>query len=648
MNGVDYTKSLNRQRELFQRDVEATQRASDQAVKDANNRAEIQVKENAKAYQKYKNNLEKNYQDRYDEIETSQKEALQRKSRDYEKALNQEKVATQKTRRDNVRDWNTKISELNDEYKRNVKEESERNQKNMAQLDKIANERVETVRKDAEKSVADYQKNMLGSSQDIQVKINSEKRELIRQHEENLNQVVKEELNKRYEIKDRVTRDIAKIREQKNLEAERIREIKKDHFKKINEDANKKILQIAEENKNALKLVNESQQSEIKNQNAIFRDKFTKQEKDHYRDMRAAELKAMSQGIGEGSMHKRMIEKQRVEEKNSANQRVSEVLNERNKLTKTYEGKLTQAEEDFQDSYRKKAIQDAKILENTKRELTEISIDERLKDRRKFTKANKDYNNNLEYSRENASRQLNDSRRQSNNKINTLKKEFNASMNDALQRSRKELDIVKTEMTKEKRVLSEELHKQNSYNGKFLKKQHAEKMEKTTAKYEEKLQALRDKNTELHQVMHNKIKDVMQQTQDEIARQKKELEKAATIEKNNIRLAAEQKENALRKRLDEVQNKLQRKLNEQRIDNQYKMQQQATRLNRQVKNERQKYQELIDHNNRFFEREFMRLKTASDSERERLITQYEDRIKKLQDANIKKFRELEQFSQVQA
>lgn len=648
MNGVDYTKSLNRQRELFQRDVEATQRASDQAVKDANNRAEIQVKENAKAYQKYKNNLEKNYQDRYDEIETSQKEALQRKSRDYEKALNQEKVATQKTRRDNVRDWNTKISELNDEYKRNVKEESERNQKNMAQLDKIANERVETVRKDAEKSVADYQKNMLGSSQDIQVKINSEKRELIRQHEENLNQVVKEELNKRYEIKDRVTRDIAKIREQKNLESERIREIKKDHFKKINEDANKKILQIAEGNKNALKLVNESQQSEIKNQNAIFRDKFTKQEKDHYRDMRAAELKAMSQGIGEGSMHKRMIEKQRVEEKNSANQRVSEVLNERNKLTKTYEGKLTQAEEDFQDSYRKKAIQDAKILENTKRELTEISIDERLKDRRKFTKANKDYNNNLEYSRENASRQLNDSRKQSNNKINTLKKEFNASMNDALQRSRKELDIVKTEMTKEKRVLSEELHKQNSYNGKFLKKQHAEKMEKTTAKYEEKLQALRDKNTELHQVMHNKIKDVMQQTQDEIARQKKELEKAATIEKNNIRLAAEQKENALRKRLDEVQNKLQRKLNEQRIDNQYKMQQQATRLNRQVKNERQKYQELIDHNNRFFEREFMRLKTASDSERERLITQYEDRIKKLQDANIKKFRELEQFSQVQA
>lgn len=648
MNGVDYTKSLNRQRELFQRDVEATQRASDQAVKDANNRAEIQVKENAKAYQKYKNNLEKNYQDRYDEIETSQKEALQRKSRDYEKALNQEKVATQKTRRDNVRDWNTKISELNDEYKRNVKEESERNQKNMAQLDKIGNERVETVRKDAEKSVADYQKNMLGSSQDIQVKINSEKRELIRQHEENLNQVVKEELNKRYEIKDRVTRDIAKIREQKNLESERIREIKKDHFKKINEDANKKILQIAEGNKNALKLVNESQQSEIKNQNAIFRDKFTKQEKDHYRDMRAAELKAMSQGIGEGSMHKRMIEKQRVEEKNSANQRVSEVLNERNKLTKAYEGKLNQAEEDFQDSYRKKAIQDAKILENTKRELTEISIDERLKDRRKFTKANKDYNNNLEYSRENASRQLNDSRKQSNNKINTLKKEFNASMNDALERSRKELDIVKTEMTKEKRVLSEELHKQNSYNGKFLKKQHAEKMEKTTAKYEEKLQALRDKNTELHQVMHNKIKDVMQQTQDEIARQKKELEKAATIEKNNIRLAAEQKENALRKRLDEVQNKLQRKLNEQRIDNQYKMQQQATRLNRQVKNERQKYQELIDHNNRFFEREFMRLKTASDSERERLITQYEDRIKKLQDANIKKFRELEQFSQVQA
>lgn len=648
MNGVDYTKSLNRQRELFQRDVEATQRASDQAVKDANNRAEIQVKENAKAYQKYKNNLEKNYQDRYDEIETSQKEALQRKSRDYEKALNQEKVATQKTRRDNVRDWNTKISELNDEYKRNVKEESERNQKNMAQLDKIGNERVETVRKDAEKSLADYQKNMLGSSQDIQVKINSEKRELIRQHEENLNQVVKEELNKRYEIKDRVTRDIAKIREQKNLESERIREIKKDHFKKINEDANKKILQIAEGNKNALKLVNESQQSEIKNQNAIFRDKFTKQEKDHYRDMRAAELKAMSQGIGEGSMHKRMIEKQRVEEKNSANQRVSEVLNERNKLTKAYEGKLNQAEEDFQDSYRKKAIQDAKILENTKRELTDISIDERLKDRRKFTKANKDYNNNLEYSRENASRQLNDSRKQSNNKINTLKKEFNASMNDALERSRKELDIVKTEMTKEKRVLSEELHKQNSYNGKFLKKQHAEKMEKTTAKYEEKLQALRDKNTELHQVMHNKIKDVMQQTQDEIARQKKELEKAATIEKNNIRLAAEQKENALRKRLDEVQNKLQRKLNEQRIDNQYKMQQQATRLNRQVKNERQKYQELIDHNNRFFEREFMRLKTASDSERERLITQYEDRIKKLQDANIKKFRELEQFSQVQA
>ena len=65
-----------------------------------------------------------------------------------------------------------------------------------------------------------------------------------------------------------------------------------------------------------------------------------------------------------------------------------------------------------------------------------------------------------------------------------------------------------------------------------------------------------------------------------------------------------------------------------------------------LKNERKKYQKIIDQNNRFYDREMSRLKTANESEKTRLISQYENQIQKMRDAFQRKQNEIEHFSQI--
>lgn len=648
MNGVDYTQRLNRQRELYQKEIADNNRAHRTVMDDMQEAKESQLKENADNFHAKKLELEKKFGDRYDELNKSQKEALSEKNKEYEQAINAEKKQFSELSRNRLKDWNKKISDIQNSYKYNLEDSKEMDEKIRDQIKTNADKRVKDVLAESEAKVKEYQSNALGSSKSVQEKLDAEKRQLSREHERDLNRVYRDEVEKRNVMKDRLSRDVANIRQAREEESERLQLKTRENIDKVNQDAALKLDKTAEQTRTAMEKINMKQKEEVRKQNLDLRNEMMKQTKQHHRDMEKLEMKHKAAGIGAGSLQSKLREDQRAEQESQKRLRSQNYLDQRERMTRNFEKAMDEARENFQDTYRDMSIKSADKLVTEKRELTDLNIKERLSDRRKFQRASNDHDLAMKFQQETSHDTLQSQRKLANKQIETLKKKFGESMDDALERSQLSMKSMKDEMNKEKRELSEKLHEQNAFQEKFLRAAHAEKIEKLTDKYEEKLQGMQNKNEELRSQMHNKIKEVIEQTTREMDRQRGELEKSAKIEKANLRSVAEQQENELRKRIDEVHNNYTRKMDQDRLNNQSKVKELTFKYENQLKDERTKYQDIIDHNNRFFERELMRLKMSSDSERDRLITQYEGRIKQLQSAFQNKQRELEQFNQLQS
>jgi len=69
-------------------------------------------------------------------------------------------------------------------------------------------------------------------------------------------------------------------------------------------------------------------------------------------------------------------------------------------------------------------------------------------------------------------------------------------------------------------------------------------------------------------------------------------------------------------------------------------------LNQKLNSEVKRYQEIVDQNNKFFARELQRLQLASSTERQRLVSQYEERIQQLQNVYRDQMNEREQYNKL--
>ncbi|MBJ00857.1 MAG: hypothetical protein CME67_06460 [Halobacteriovoraceae bacterium] len=149
MNGVDYTQRLSRQRELFQRDLESANRSHETALEDIQAAKESQLKENSKNFSDNKLKLEKAYEDRYENLQTSQKEALKEKNKAYEESLHKEQVKNSAQTREKVKNWEQKIDDIKRSYDHNLSDTKRMDKQIRAQVKETADARVKSVLSDS-------------------------------------------------------------------------------------------------------------------------------------------------------------------------------------------------------------------------------------------------------------------------------------------------------------------------------------------------------------------------------------------------------------------------------------------------------------------------------------------------------------------
>jgi hypothetical protein len=646
MNGVDYTRKLDRERELFRKTIKDNNRGNKEHLEAMKASFDHKTESQQTAHSKQKMQLEKNFNDRYDKLDSAQREGLMSKNEAYEKAIFKNEDDFHEERRLNSKDFNSRFTELKTNFKRNQDQESVNNSIIQNSLKENYNKRVGELRKNADNNLKAYQQNAIGDNKDVNEKMQSEKKQLIANHEKDINILQKQEIEKRNMLKDRVLKDVTKIREIQQEENYANRARAKDNFKQLTGATDDKVRLLQNHMNEESNRLSDAQQKEIKKQNQGFSDRFTQQEKRYNRSLREAEIKHRSQGLGAGSINAEIAEKQDVIEKEAIDRRIGSILNERVNLQEENERRQSKATEVFQDNYRDIKLDNAENVEKLKRSMTADNTNERIKERNLRYDQEHDHAISLQYNNKVNESKVNNLNQQSKTAINNLKENYARSMKKAVTASQENFSIARSEMNAEKRTLQKRLHDENSSNAAFLREQSEDKIEKVTTGLEQKVNALENKNRQIQQNFENKIKDIVQKTEDEIQRQQRAFKATADNEIKLEKEAGKTREKQLSDGMRLAQKNFDRKLNEQTLQNSAKLNDTTFNYEKKLKDQQSKYQGIIDTNRKFFEREKARLTIASDTERERLISQYESRIDKLQEVNRQKISQMENYSKM--
>lgn len=646
MNGVDYSKQLDRTRRNYQNDMSQAKKNHQEELNDVKSSSQAKIDKQLTAHKADRDRTEKDYAERVQTLDKSQRDALVQKSDTYNKALEQNKADFHDERRDNLRGWNQKITDLKDSFKRNLNEKETTDTEIRKQLKGNYSKNVDRIRSDASNDLKEYQANAIGDNKELAGKMSIERKQLNTIHQKEKNEILKREIDKRNLLKGRALKDIAKMREFQESNSILNREKSQENFKKLVHDTDEKVASVRKNFSKELDRLSDSQSSETKKQNAAFSDRYAEQEKRYNHNLRELEFRNKVNGIGAGSVNEQLQAKANENKERQTEMKNEVLIDERSKLMADFEDKNEKAVQNFQDNYRDMKIDFSKDITDTRKELTEANRDAKFKDR--LEREEISHNNTLarKQEQETHDKQLQHERVQAHTRVNNLKDSFSNSLTELKEKNESQFDDVKKELGREKVQMAQALNEQNAHQSSNLKENYDQKLDKLSRGYEQRIKSLENQNRSIQEASNNKVSHLMNSTQIEIERQQKLYKETARNGINKERSVASERERQLRSQIVDIKASFDEKMDTQRLTNQKKLKNLQFTAEQDKVSESRKYQKIIDQNNKFFDREMARVKLASENERERLVTQYEEKLTQMQKIHRDKQEEIEHFNKL--
>lgn len=643
MNGVDYQKALMKERKNLWNTIKDQKKAYEDKIDGLNEQHTTNVKNQKDNYLNHKNEMERVFKDRYDKMDSANMEALSEKNKQYQEETEKLKNDFSQLAKSNIQNFNKKFSNLRNKFDENLSEEKENNKLIKQQLSQNYDERVQSIRKGADKEIQNYLNNAKGSGENLKNSFDQEKKELITKFEKDTNTLMKSELEKRNLLKQKAIGDIQNMVELNDKERMEAKDRQKENFQRVIGDANQRVSMMEKKMNEERERTAEVQSNEIKRQNQEFANRFSDQEKRFNKNVRDLERKNRINGMGAGSIqdelanNRRQIEKAQIEEKSKL------LIEERDKILVDTSKKLEEADDKFRNDLKELKMEQAEKSNQKAWENSLALEDTKTKDRLERANLAETFNESLRVQKNISDKRLINEKKIYNQKVDNLKDNYRKELADAVLKSDMQFSEYKKVAANQKQQLQRDINRQNTIEKDQIKESYSQKIDDVHLKYERKIASLETENSVLNRKMEDAIRDSARNAQDEINRQRDEFKKVSEAEISSQKEIANQKVKELKSDMTKLQASYDKKMNDQRLLNQRKLKQTSFNYEQILKNERKRYQDIIDQNSRYFQVELSRMKTAGEEEKARLVSQYEDQISKMNEIFQKRQEDMERF-----
>jgi hypothetical protein len=257
MNGIDYSRKLDVERQNYRQKADESRRASESYTKDIKENSENKIEEIRENSLKHKASLESKFKDSYENLDRSSKDALLDKQLSFNKKLDTDRAEFSSIRKENLEDFNRRIKVLNDSYKTSVNDLKETSSDRGENLRAGFDAKISTIESDKEQKLKEIQDRSIDANRKITVDYRNEKDGIVKTKDDELHKLAKDEQVRRNTLKESAVKSIEDLRRDQSVALNREQNIANSRFQGLKINSDERIQQLDEKNTHTMREVNQ-------------------------------------------------------------------------------------------------------------------------------------------------------------------------------------------------------------------------------------------------------------------------------------------------------------------------------------------------------------------------------------------------------
>ena len=646
MNGVDYSKQLAKDREYFRDANQKTKAAADRRIADNEERSEHVMQKQRDNFIEDRADLEKTHQKALENISQKTQAVLAEKTSKTSNEREKEREAFTQESLKKSKDFDQRLNDIKSSYQKSFESEKDRH----TDLEKNQSEKysrnVKNITADTDKKLADYQDRLTGAGADLKDQYNRERQQIVRAHEDHLTDVHKSNAHKHAELRDRITKDVAKSREVQAQDIEHQRNYFQDRMGTLQDNYENRFDTMARDYSNRNDSLVESQQREAIKSNRETQEKITDIQRDYNKELRFIELEKRRRDNGSGEYADVAKRQSGLKDQIIHENKVKRLTNQLVESQRNYQQRAGEEQDAFNETLKKESTEATARLDKKMNHANADKIVSVAREKEKATKEidNREHQNRLDKSA--YEQQIMLERNNANQRITKLKETFNKSMKELEDKHKSSIEDVTKVSNQDKTEFVKNAQSRRSDEIFAMKREFNKMMDSTVQDYEQRLATYQRENEYLKMSMNQKVANIVDQTEKQIETQRTLFEDRRSADIRDQQVMMDQREATLKAQMLTTNTNFQKKLDKMQITNDTKLKLITNDYENKLKELRATTSRELASKDTNHQIEQDRLKQAYDDEKNRLVAAYENQISGMKAGHKEQMEQMKDFKRL--
>lgn len=634
VNGVDYSKTMAKEREYFRDSSRKLQENTEQRIKNKDEITERKLDQQRDNFIRDKLDMEKTYHNNLSEFKEETQETQKERNQKFSKELSDERQKFAKESTESRKDFNDRLDQIRTSYKKSYDAEKNSHENITEINNQKYDKNVKSLQNNFEKKLEDYVENVSNIEEKRLADNKDERTQLVRSHSENMTKTQNNATDNLNGVKKRNSVETKKLIDTHTNESTEQKAYTQDRLKNIQNKMNAKVDALSSDYRDRNeKMVEEQQKRDIRT-NLKQNEDIAKIKNEHGFELRQIDLEKRRQNDNtSGSFLEFQKRQQGIKNQAKVDKKIQDIRDDYLENQKKY---ITKANSDQNAFNQDLKLQSREGSAFTRRKLDAAEFDKLMTvehEREQADNTVHNVQNQRKLDRLAYETGINTEKSNAKNQITRLTETFNTTVKTLEDKHIADLQELSRITSNDKNDFIKAMQKRRSEEIYDMKRAFNNVMDATVQDYEQRLASYHRENEQLKITMDLKTQKMLDSTQKELNAQRNMFDERRDADLKSQKMMMDEREHILRKNMNELISNYQKKIDKMQFENDTEMKLMSRNYDNRFTELKEFTRKELETKDNLTRLEINRLKEANENELTRVVNMYEAQIESIKNAH---------------
>jgi hypothetical protein len=634
VNGVDYSKTMAKEREYFRDSSRKLQENTEQRIKNKDEITERKLDQQRDNFIRDKLDMEKTYHNNLSEFKEETQETQKERNQKFSKELSDERQKFAKESTESRKDFNDRLDQIRTSYKKSYDAEKNSHENITEINNQKYDKNVKSLQNNFEKKLEDYVENVSNIEEKRLADNKDERTQLVRSHSENMTKTQNNATDNLNGVKKRNSVETKKLIDTHTNESTEQKAYTQDRLKNIQNKMNAKVDALSSDYRDRNeKMVEEQQKRDIR-ENLKQNEDIAKIKNEHGFELRQIDLEKRRQNDNtSGSFLEFQKRQQGIKNQDKVDKKIQDIRDDYLENQRKY---ITKANSDQNAFNQDLKLQSREGSAFTRRKLDAAEFDKLMTvehEREQADNTVHNVQNQRKLDRLAYETGINTEKSNAKNQITRLTETFNTTVKTLEDKHIADLQELSRITSNDKNDFIKAMQKRRSEEIYDMKRAFNNVMDATVQDYEQRLASYHRENEQLKITMDLKTQKMLDSTQKELNAQRNMFDERRDADLKSQKMMMDEREHVLRKNMNELISNYQKKIDKMQFENDTEMKFVSKDYDNRFSELKEFTRKELETKDNLTRLEINRLKEANENELTRVVNMYEAQIESIKNAH---------------